>query len=102
MAKSCHCFARLVTALIAAEVKGDQSWINLTADDIHLNGNVIATMLTTDNAKIGGWSVYSGKLTSESTESYDDEESEFPIGWTRTKRAQIDGQNQSIELQNIY
>lgn len=55
----------IATACINAQVKGDQSWITLSADQINLDGNVIAQRLTTANASIGGWTIENNDLRCE-------------------------------------
>ena len=82
--------SNIASALIEAQVKGDQSWITLSADQINLDGNVIAQRLTTANANIGGWKIGYNKIYNR--DLLDDEVTEAGDGIT------LDAAAQTIEV----
>lgn len=96
-----------VNAMITANVKDDQSWITLSADQINLDGDVIAERLTTANAKIGGWTVDEdqlkstiededgdGNITTKTIKLYGGDEDHVPL--IQISDSTINGNNKAI------
>ena len=98
-----------INAMITANVKDDQSWITLSADQINLDGDVIATRLTTANAKIGGWTVDEdqlkstiededgdGNITTKTIKLYGGDEDHAPV--IQISDSTINGNNKAIAV----
>lgn len=80
---------RIVEAMITASVDDEISHVTISADQIDLDGNVIAQRLTAAGAALGGWTIESNELSSDVVDEfteYDEEGIPLP-GWYKDEKS---------------